>query len=607
MKSLSSVILSSSLLLSISTTGEARSWPDAVDHALYQHIAVDTKRVQQRIESDPFREVSDSSDIYNDDGHTLSPTISPTSAPCREGSIHYRMNMYDSSGNGWQGTAIEVIGIKDQDALEKSELSTPEASVYTTTTKLNTNEGNGYVSLSNSVQFGDGALFSNTQSEYIFPLGKVFESALTRGSSDHADICLVPRRCYDIVVNRGAALEEVTWNLTAMAGDYEQEENAYIQGSAPMYCKFSIPDASGEVFCPIECSEDIPEKYVKDDATFADLLHSPVEKGDDGGFSSLYRQFAGKEDQPGKGEPGPKGKYSMFLAIGDKGEDKVETKPLRERPPAPVFDVDSVGLPDLPAEKEEASSTIDEEDQGTPVNTENQEVPTEEDAPPETGNEDLPIIEGLDTPAEIELEDTPGDTEIQETHQEASVQEEGQGIATEEDIPVEEGDPASSSVAEDQVTTVEPGVVNPPADEGEFGESGSFVSLSGAAVVQSAQHEFVTVTSNVGEEEDGDADDGDDGDDDDDSLASLGLEEDSNLPLTSEVRSAEDIQLSKDKTLAIPEYSGTMPFEEEEAKVDLSEALPVDPTAPPVARSSAPVKTDTFHMLLRHGEKGGER
>lgn len=354
--------------------------------------------------------------------------------------------------------------------------------------------------------------------------------------------------------------------MTAMVDNFEQEENAYIEGSAPMHCKFSIPDANGEVFCPAECSDEIPEKYTQNDATFLDLLHPPVETGNDGGFSAIYHHFAEKDELPKdeampkdkpapKDEPAPNGKYSMFLAIGDKGEDQVETKPLKERPPpAPVFDVDSIGKHTPPAEDGGEDSTTEE------------------------GAEDLPV-----------------EIETQEDNQE----EEGQGNETPE-APVEQEDQATTGNGEDQdiapVVEDQSSPIETGTDEGEsssFGESGSFLPLSGGdAVVQIAQHPIVN-------------EDADENLDDDDSLASLGLtEEDSNLPLTSEVRSAEDIQLIKDKTLVIPEYNGTMQqFQEEEIKIDRSESLPVDSATTPVHNSSAPVKTDTFHMLLRHGGK----
>lgn len=276
------------------TTG--RDWHDVIDHALYRQSGVDTARMQLRIEWDPFLEGYDS---HTHPKVTMMPSSAPTVGPCHEGSVHYQMNMYDSSGNGWERTSIKVIGVEDKEPVEASDSTTS-----TLTHTLSTSEGNGFVSISNTVQFGSGAFMSN-EPEYVFPLGVMFESELTRGSYDFADICLVPQRCYDVVVNGGDLLEEVTWDMAAMIDSFEQEPVPYIQGKAPMYCKFSIPDEKGQLFCPIECTEEIPEQYIDKSPNLSDILHAPVDTKDSGSpysslFQDLYKPAGGEVSAPKK-------------------------------------------------------------------------------------------------------------------------------------------------------------------------------------------------------------------------------------------------------------------------------------------------------------------
>eukprot|EP00980_Cylindrotheca_fusiformis_P001710 scaffold388_cov114-Cylindrotheca_fusiformis.AAC.19 len=279
-----SLFLKSSIIVALSfISTEARDWQDVIDHALYLRSGVDTARMQLRIEWDPF---SKSAPPHTHSKVTMMPSAAPTVGPCHEGSVHYQVNMYDSSGNGWERTSIQVVGIEDKEPVEVSNYTTS-----TQTHTLSTNEGNGFVSISNTVEFGSGAILSK-EAEYVFPLGVIFESELTRGSYDYADICLVPDRCYDIVVNGEDLLEEVTWDITAMVDNWEQDSEAHVQGTAPMYCKFSIPNEKGQLFCPVECTDQIPDHYISKSPHLTDILHAPVDtKYGESPFSSLFQRL----------------------------------------------------------------------------------------------------------------------------------------------------------------------------------------------------------------------------------------------------------------------------------------------------------------------------
>jgi hypothetical protein len=287
-------LLQSSALLALSTVVvEGRLWEDVIDKAIYQQSGVNVARMQLQVEWDPFLAEAGP---HSHPNTILLPTSAPTVAPCHEGTEYYQVNMYDSSGNGWNSTKIQVIGIEDQDIEDLSKTKKNKK-----THKKSTNKGNGLVSISNTVEFREGSIL-NDDPRYAFPLGKIFEGELTRGSSDYADICLLPKRCYEIVVSGGALLEEVSWDITLMQ-DFKQASTPYISGKAPMYCKFSIPDENGEVFCPADCTETLPDKFLTmqkpitgGNPTLWDIIH-PVPSDDASNekptnlFQSLFETF----------------------------------------------------------------------------------------------------------------------------------------------------------------------------------------------------------------------------------------------------------------------------------------------------------------------------
>jgi hypothetical protein len=325
-----SLFLQSSILVSLATGfADGRDWHDVIDHAEYRQSGVDTARMQLRIEWDTSIE---GYDPHSHSKVTTMPSAAPTVGPCHEGTVHYQVNMYDSSGNGWERTTMKVVGIEDQEPVEASDSTTS-----TTTHTLSTNRGNGFVSISNSVEFGSGAILTN-EPEHVFPLGVIFESELTRGSYDFADICLVLQRCYDVVVNGGDLLEEVTWDITAMVDNAEQEPTPYLQGKAPMYCKFSIPDAEGQLFCPIECTEQIPEQYIDNSPHLTDILYAPVDSKDGGSpFSSLFQNLY-QPPEESKSAP-QENEFASLLTLGESTtveKQLIPEDPVPESDPSPV-------------------------------------------------------------------------------------------------------------------------------------------------------------------------------------------------------------------------------------------------------------------------------
>ena len=286
---------------------EGRKWQDVVDHKIYLQPNLDSSRHQLKIEMDPFFVPADPLDVEptrkpvskvwvtKSPPPTSSPTAKPTGAPtetptgptssptlrsenidgnggCPLGTSLYRVNMYDSWGDGWSdATMLVITGFEDQD--------TRTVSGSTVTKTHISQQGNMTVSITQTVELTSDHPFGTAPADedytYVSPLGKLLEGTLYQGSQGHTWVCLVPRRCYDVVVSGGDYLEEVSWSIESVFGT---ASGPLVEGGAPHDCSFSIPDEDGLSFCEATCSSTLnPENTVS--PAMADYLTSNEEKG----------------------------------------------------------------------------------------------------------------------------------------------------------------------------------------------------------------------------------------------------------------------------------------------------------------------------------------
>lgn len=273
-------------LLSLRVT-EARKWQDVVDRNIYLQPNLDQDRYQLKVELDPFFRADDISDLaptpqpisstwvpktpvptdspsaIPSDSPSLAPT-GPTSSPtlrsenieghggCRNGTTLYRVNFYDSWGDGWDSsTKLTITGVEDQDSTEISGSTVTKTSTSST--------GDTTVSISTTVELTSDHPFGTASTEdgynYVNPLGKIFEGNLHSGSHGYAYVCLVARRCYEALIRGGDFLDEVSWDIEPVnLGSSNKTSEPVVEGGAPLDCSFSIPDENGDTFCDKSCS-----------------------------------------------------------------------------------------------------------------------------------------------------------------------------------------------------------------------------------------------------------------------------------------------------------------------------------------------------------------
>lgn len=308
---------------------KGRKWTDVVDPSIYLQPNLDVNRQQLKIELDPFFRPGEASEIapsmaplssgwvtsspaptdspsaIPSDTPSLAPT-GPTSAPtlrientegnggCDEGTVLYRVNMYDSWGDGWDSaTKVTITGVEDQDTTQTS---------GSTVTKTHTSQqGDTTVSISTTVELTSDHPFGTAGTDegytYVNPLGKLFEGTLDRGSQGYAYVCLVQRRCYEVIAHGGDYLDEVSWDIVPIVlGSPDEITQPVVQGGAPSDCSFSIPDENGEYFCETSCSSTLHPEHTQ----VPDVVDhmTPMEEYDEAAFEITTR--SGDLHQQGK-------------------------------------------------------------------------------------------------------------------------------------------------------------------------------------------------------------------------------------------------------------------------------------------------------------------
>ena len=275
---------------------EARKWQDVVDRSIYTMPNLDMDRHQLKVELNPFYvpgeqedegptpapvleawvtispAPTDSPSAIPSDAPSLAPT-GPTSSPtmrienvdgnggCTNETILYRVNMYDSWGDGWHpSTKVTITGIEDQD--------TRVISGNTVTKTHTTQHGDTTVTITSTVELTSDHPFGTAPVDepynYVNPLGKIFEGNLHRGSAGYAYVCLMPSRCYEVLAHGGDYLEEVSWSIEPVhLGSPDGVAQSVVQGGAPSDCSFSIPDANGESFCQASCSSTLHPEHTQ--------------------------------------------------------------------------------------------------------------------------------------------------------------------------------------------------------------------------------------------------------------------------------------------------------------------------------------------------------
>jgi hypothetical protein len=313
----------SALVVLAAISAEARQWQDIISHEIYSQPNIDSDRYQLKIELDPFFypdenpvEMAPSPQPHTHVLVTASPTMVPSSIPsdfpslapsgqtgptaspttraqnvdgnggCHEGTVLVQVNMYDSWGDGWDSTLLKITGIEDQD--------TTNISGNTVTKTQTTNTGDTTVSISNTIELTSAHPFGTGTQEaaHLDPLGMVFDGGLLRGSHSAVEVCLMPRRCYEVVVQGGENLDEVSWDIrSVILGSDEQAPDSLIQGGAPVDCTFSLPDENGESFCPSTCSSTMNPQLTQVPQIFDQLSLVEEEEAEEGTLVAATRNF----------------------------------------------------------------------------------------------------------------------------------------------------------------------------------------------------------------------------------------------------------------------------------------------------------------------------
>lgn len=255
----------------------ARRWEDVIVASIYAQSHVDLPRIQFAIEDNPQNVapsavlLSDSQppsdapssvpSFYNQDEHEEESVQDPPTQECPQGEAAFRLNMYDSWGDGWGETIISIREVGEIPGAAAIEVSQHTASQDFATTAR-----------SSSIQKRSSSVRNNLQHRGLKDY--VLIGGLKKGVFDSKLVCLSQGACYAVALQGGRWQEEARWEITpvdAEVGTSAASQNAIAKGRGMSNCTFYVAeDPMDKPKCPLTCHlpppEQEPEKEEVDEA-----------------------------------------------------------------------------------------------------------------------------------------------------------------------------------------------------------------------------------------------------------------------------------------------------------------------------------------------------
>lgn len=161
--------------------------------------------------------------------------------------------MYDSWGDGWDGTRLKII----ENIMVPPPQPEPQFGSLS--------RGGGFLSAQRQPK-PDTVTETTTVMQHNFQRSErlIFRGTLRKGRELSQYVCLESDKCYRVETDGGMWVDEVKWEIRAAPLGMPREERlqfglAVAKGGAPTYCQFSIIDRrnpSGYV-CPFSCDSEI--------------------------------------------------------------------------------------------------------------------------------------------------------------------------------------------------------------------------------------------------------------------------------------------------------------------------------------------------------------
>lgn len=265
----------------------ARKWEDIVAVAIYARSNVDTDRLMHAMEEDPLEKTNVIADKETEE-QSSPPSDMPSTMPsifeedtqqhdenndgavpldCPPGTSLYKVNMFDSWGDGWGATSIALRQMDDDhDEEESSEpltgyLGSVVSTAQTAAASLGQTE-----KVSKNIQL-DGSARDGEDTEELGTanrqLGYVMVSGLSSGLSGSQYVCLFTSKCYEVLVQGGKWQEEIRWEIVPAFEDTPPTGSSLplpiASGSAPTNCTFSTTfdnsTITNSTACPLTCQD----------------------------------------------------------------------------------------------------------------------------------------------------------------------------------------------------------------------------------------------------------------------------------------------------------------------------------------------------------------
>jgi len=245
----------------------ARRWEDVIAVSIYAQSHVDIPRIQFAIEDNPLNvaptvillsesqppsdEPSSVPSYYNqEDDDEDEPVQDPPKLDCSQGEAAFKLNMYDSWGDGWGETTISIRQMGRLEGAPTVALSQDVALHDFTTTTTSTSIQKRSIDPRSSWQH-------RGLEDYVLIGG------LKKGDFDSQHVCLSQSACYAVALQGGMWQEEAKWEIIpvdAETGTSAASQNAIAKGRGLSNCTFYVTeDPVDQPNCPFTCRPPPPE------------------------------------------------------------------------------------------------------------------------------------------------------------------------------------------------------------------------------------------------------------------------------------------------------------------------------------------------------------
>lgn len=269
-------------LMSLLPTSEARRWEDVISVSIYAQSHVDVPRIQYSLEADPFGNLPApsmyQSELPSDapssvpsyfadpneslpaaqsssgatDGNKASSSETFVSQNCPDGESSYKINKFDTWGDGWGETFLTIREVNSNlDVVQST--SPPGETTFTISKDIQVEDYGAVGGSANRTDQNVNGTASNGGNAR--KLEYVYQGGLQNGGFEAEHTCLSHTACYEVMLQGGKWQEEAKWEIVPTGSSASTSSgSAVAKGQGFSNCTFYVSDSVVDhPSCPFTC------------------------------------------------------------------------------------------------------------------------------------------------------------------------------------------------------------------------------------------------------------------------------------------------------------------------------------------------------------------